>query len=199
MRYAHLVVRRDALGDEEILLAQRNVFLPPNARYQFAAIARHATQYIVPGGRIAPGESALHAALREFYEDSDVPLAPADTQPLCVAGEHAFFVAAAPRELELGRINAALARGAARSAKSNNLTWVSIDSAASWLGMKPEYQHLPWVTEQIARALAAGFRREHLAPRVTDAHAPFAQAIDVLRGTGGTIGLSRVQLSDGDR
>src|SRR5439155_19147075 len=189
MKYSHLVVRREALGDEEVLLAQRNLYLPPHDRYDFAAIARHATQYILPGGRIAPGEAALDAAVRELFEDTGVRIATVSVQPLCVAGEHAFFRADAPRELELGRINAQLVRGGARSAKSNNLTWVSIDSAASWFGMKPEYQHLAWVTEQIARAVAAGFTREHIAPRVIDAYAPFVQAVNVLRGTGGTIGM----------
>jgi len=192
MRYAHVVLRREALGDEEVLLAQRNVYLPPHDRYHFAAIARHATQYILPGGRIQHGEAPLDAAVRELFEDTGVRLASSHVQPLCSTGEHVFFRADAPRELELGRINAQLARRAAASTKTNNLTWVSIDGAASWMGMKPEYQHLPWVTEQIARALAAGFTREHLAPRVVDAHAPFVHAVNVLRGTGGTIGMQRV-------
>jgi 8-oxo-dGTP pyrophosphatase MutT (NUDIX family) len=196
MPYAHLILRRTALGDEEILLAQRNVLLPPNDTYDHAAIARHAAQYVIPGGKIAPGELPLDAAVRELHEDTGVRVQAKDVQPLCVAGDRSFFHAAAPRELELGHVNAELQRGGMRSAKSNHLVWVSVDNAASWFGMKTEYQHLPWVTQQIARALEAGFTREHIAPRVIDAHAMFVQAVDVLRGIGRTIGIQAVKLPD---
>jgi hypothetical protein len=192
MGHAYLVVRRSTLGDEQVLLTQRNLFLPPNDYYDHAAVAHHATQYILPGGKVAPGESPLAAAIREFYEDTDVQLPPASVRPLIAATERSFFEVVAPSGLELGRINASLSRGGARSAKSNNMTWVSIDSAAGWFGMKTEYQHLPWVTEQVQRAIQAGFGREHIAPRVNDPHESFITAMNSLRGTGSTIALKKV-------
>jgi 8-oxo-dGTP pyrophosphatase MutT (NUDIX family) len=195
MGYSHLLLHRTALGDEEVLLAQRNIFLPPTDQYPFAAIARNATQYILPGGKAAPGESPLDAAVRELLEDTGA-LVLAKVRPLCVIGDRSFFEATAPT-LELGRINAALAQGTARSAKTNNLTWVALDAAESWMGMKVEYQHLPWVTAQITRAVKVGFAREHIAPRVNDPHAAFVQAINTMRGLGGTIGLEAVDPNEG--
>ncbi len=192
MAYSHLVVLRSAHGDEEILLAQRNIYLPPSDRYEHAAIAHHAAQYVIPGGRIAPGERAADAAVRELYEDTGVQLAASSAQPLCVVGERSFFAVRDPQGIELGRINAALAKGAARSAKTNNMTWVSVDSAASWFGMKMEYQQLPWVTAQITRAVQVGFTRAHIGPRVNEPHDVFVQAMKTVCGTGGTIAMSRI-------
>ncbi len=192
MAFAHLVVRRTALGDEEVLLAQRNVYLAPRGRYEFAAIAHHATQYILPGGKINVVEQPIAAVVREFYEDTGLAVPMDQVRPLCVVGDRTFFEVMNPQGLELGRVNAALTQGTAKSGKTNNMTWVSIDSAASWMGMKTEYQHLPWVTEQVTRAVQAGFGREHIAPRVGDSHEPFLQALKAFRGIGNTVAINRV-------
>jgi 8-oxo-dGTP pyrophosphatase MutT (NUDIX family) len=191
--HAHLVVRRDTNGDDEVLIAQRNIYLPPSDRYEHATIAHHAAQYVIPGGKLAPGESAADAARRELYEDTGVDVAAASVRPLCELGDRSFFEVLNVPGLELGRVNAALARGQARSAKTNNMTWVSIDRAETWFGMKMEYQHLPWVTAQIARAVEAGFGREHIGPRVNESGEAFVQVMRILRGTGGTVAMRPVR------
>src|SRR5262249_40175843 len=143
MAHAYLILRRSALGDEEVLLAQRNLFLPPTERYEWAAIAHHAVQYIFPGGKVQPGEPPLEAAVRELYEDSGVEVPRPMLRLLANVGDDVFFEAVAPISFEIGRVNGALAQGAAVSAKTNNFSWVPLDGASTWLGIKPESQHLP--------------------------------------------------------
>ena len=70
MSHSHLIVRRSTAGGDQILLAQRNIYLPPTERYEFAAVAHYAAQYVIPGGREAAGEQPMQAALREFCEDT---------------------------------------------------------------------------------------------------------------------------------
>jgi 8-oxo-dGTP pyrophosphatase MutT (NUDIX family) len=193
MAHAWLVLRRSALGDEEVLLAQRNLFLQPTDRYEWAAIARHAVQYVFPGGKVEHGEEPLDAAVRELYEDSGFEVPRPTVRPLTAIGDEWFFEAVAPLAFEIGRANAALAQGSARSAKTNNFAWVPLDGAATWLGLKPESQHLPWVTAQVQRAVAAGFGREHIAPRVADSHAAFEQALRMIRGLGGTLQMRPIR------
>ena len=41
MSHSHLIVRRSTAGGDQILLAQRNIYLPPTERYEFAAVAHH--------------------------------------------------------------------------------------------------------------------------------------------------------------
>ena len=45
------VVRRNG-SNADVLLAQKNIYLPPHGRYQFATVGRNAVQYVVPGGAV---------------------------------------------------------------------------------------------------------------------------------------------------
>jgi len=177
MPHAHVILHRVGPGQDEVLLAQKNLYLPPHGAYLYAAIARHAVQYVIPGGKLVEGESAEQAAVREFFEDAGVALAAFNLRPLGTIGDRAFFEARNPEPFDLGAVNRTLRDGSARSLKSNNLAWVSRELAASWLGHKKEYETLPWVTEQVMRAIQAGFGRDHIARRAFDAHQPFVDAL----------------------
>src|SRR5439155_1553427 len=123
------------------------------------------------------GESPEQAAAREFFEDTGVARQAWGLRLVHSAGDRTFFEARDPEPFDLGACNRALRDGSARSLKSNNLAWVSRELAPSWLGHKKEYETLPWVTEQVMRAIQAGFTREHLARRAFDAHQPFVDAL----------------------
>ncbi len=175
--HSHLLVRRDTDAGEQVLLAQRNLFLPPSDRYDFAALAENGCQYVIPGGRQAEGEEPLEAAVREFCEDTGVEIPLLTVRLLHIVGERSFYEVRNPSGVDLGLINATLKDGGARSAKSKNMSWVTLESAASWLGMKTEYQYLPWVIEQVTRAVNAGFTKEMIGRRVNASHEPFAEAL----------------------
>jgi ADP-ribose pyrophosphatase YjhB (NUDIX family) len=177
MPHSHLVVRRISESADEILVAQKNLYLPPRELYEYATIARHSAQYVIPGGREAPGESPIEAAVREFYEDTGLQIPLTAARYVCTVGDSSFYETRNPSGIELGAINAALAKGTARSSKSNNMSWVSLDSVSSWFGMKTEYQYLPWVTEQVVRALQAGFSKQQIGRRAADAHQLFLEAV----------------------
>lgn len=181
MPHSHLLVRRSRAGNDEILLAQRNIYLPPSELYDFASLAHHAAQYVIPGGRETPGEQPMAAAIRELCEDTGVELPILSVRLLCVVGERSFYEARDASGLELGLINAALRDGSARSAKHNHFAWVSLDAAAGWFGVKPEYQFLPWVVEQIERAVRAGFTQKQITRRISESPAPFVEALTRLR------------------
>jgi ADP-ribose pyrophosphatase YjhB (NUDIX family) len=182
MPHSHLVVRRISDHADDILLAQKNLYLPPRDAYQYAAIAGNAAQYIIPGGREAAGEQPLEAAVREFCEDTGVQIPLLSVRLLCVIGERSFYEVRNPSGIDLAVINGVLRDGTARSAKCNNLAWVSLDAAPSWLGMKNEYQYLPWVTKQVEAALEAGFKAPYLGRRVNEPHAVFVEALSKLGG-----------------
>jgi ADP-ribose pyrophosphatase YjhB (NUDIX family) len=181
MSHSHLIVRRSTAGGDQVLLAQRNIYLPPTERYEFAAVAHHAAQYVIPGGREAAGEQPMPAALREFCEDTgcDVPIL--SVRLVCVVGERSFYELRDPAGIDLGLVNAGLRDGTMRSLKHNNYAWVALDAAPSWMGVKPEYQYLPWVAQQLERALQAGFTQPQITRRITESAAPFLEALTRLR------------------
>jgi ADP-ribose pyrophosphatase YjhB (NUDIX family) len=176
--HSYLLVRRNTDRGEQVLLAQRNLYLPPTERYPFAALALHATQYVLPGGAQRAGEQPLEAAVRELGEDTGVEIPILTVRLLCVVGERSFYEVRDPSGIDLGLINSSLRDGSARSAKTQNMAWVAIESAASWMGMKTEYQYLPWVTEQIMRAVKAGFTKEMIQRRVMAPHDAFVEALN---------------------
>ena len=182
MAHSHLVVRRwrDGVG-EEILLAQRNIYLPPSDLYEFASLAHHAAQYVIPGGSERGREQPMEAALRELCEDTGVDLPILNVRLSCIVGERSFYEVRDPSGIDLGLINSALRDGTARSAKHNHFAWVSLDAAPGWFGVKPEYQYLPWVVEQIERAVRAGFTQAQITRRISESPAPFLEALTRLK------------------
>ncbi|QSQ21952.1 NUDIX hydrolase [Pyxidicoccus parkwayensis] len=178
MPHAYLAVLRAGNGTCELLLGQKNIFLPPHGRYQYAAIPRNALQYILPGGRVQAGESPEDAAVREFFEDTGVKIPTSSLTPLFTEGSDvSFFQTSSPPDLDLAAANAALTEGRAQSMKFNNLAWMSLEQAFGRFGRKPEYQSLPWVTTQIVRALNAGFSRELIGHRANESHQVFTKAV----------------------
>jgi ADP-ribose pyrophosphatase YjhB (NUDIX family) len=169
-------------GAVEVLLGQKNIYLPPHGRFQFAAIGRNAVQYVLPGGVVAPGETIERAAIREFHEATGVELHASALKLFysdSTAGDHFFRVdydhARGHHGVEL--INLAIGEGRTASLAYNHFAWFTIESAQCALGNKHEYQQLPWVTGQIMRALNAGFSGEYINMRANDNHARFACAL----------------------
>jgi ADP-ribose pyrophosphatase YjhB (NUDIX family) len=181
MAFSHLIIRRGSARGDEILLAQRNIYLPPSDLYEFAALAHHGAQYVLPGGREQAGEQPMEAALRELCEDTGVELPILTARLHCVIGNRSFYEVRDPSGIDLGLINSALRDGMARSAKHNHFAWVPLDAAPGWLGVKTEYQYLPWVVEQVERAVRAGFAKEQIMRRLTESPIPFLEALDRLR------------------
>jgi 8-oxo-dGTP pyrophosphatase MutT (NUDIX family) len=138
-------------GPVEVLLGQRNIYLPPHGRFQFAAISRNAVQYVLPGGKVEPGDSLERTALREFHEATGVELhgRRADAVLQRLQRAIAFFRvdyehAHGHHGVEL--INLAIAEGRTRVPGVQPLRVVRRSRAAQCaLGNKPEYQQLPWV------------------------------------------------------
>jgi 8-oxo-dGTP pyrophosphatase MutT (NUDIX family) len=60
-----LVLLADETGEAGLLITRRA-----------ASLRRHARQWALPGGRVDPGESPEHAALRELAEEVDLRLPP---------------------------------------------------------------------------------------------------------------------------
>jgi 8-oxo-dGTP pyrophosphatase MutT (NUDIX family) len=56
-----------------------------------AAIVNQAGQYAFPGGRMNPGETAIEAALREFYEESGFAISNAKTSDIGVVIQNANY------------------------------------------------------------------------------------------------------------
>ncbi len=181
MAHSHLIVRRSTPGADEILLAQRNIYLAPSALYDHASLAHHGAQYVIPGGREAAGEQPMEAALREFCEDTGLDLPLLSVRLVCVIDDRSFYEVRDASGIDLGLINSALRDGTARSNKHNHYAWVALDAAPAWFGVKPEYQYLPWVVAQIERAVQAGFTKAQITRRVTESHAPFVEALRRLR------------------
>lgn len=182
MADAYLTALHVSRGACSILLGQKNIYLPPHGRYQYASIARNAVQFVVPGGRVQPGERHAAAAVREFYEDTGVEVPIDEIQPLIAEGaesdaeSYTFFKVINPADIDLDAINAALAEGRASSQKLNSVQWVPLEQALSKLGNKEAYQALPWVTNQVVRALNAGFSREVIGMRANDPYLRFTRA-----------------------
>ncbi|MBN8466727.1 NUDIX hydrolase [Corallococcus exiguus] len=176
--HAYLAIQRVGKDVSELLLAQKNIYLPPHGRYQFAAVARNAVQYVIPGGRVQPGETPLQAAVREFQEDSGLTLPVATVKPLFTDGqEFAFFRVVNPPGLSVEQLNVQLAEGRTGSLKFSNLRWVSLEDAPSVFGNKDAYKTLPWVSVQVMRALNAGFSKEWINQRANEPHARFVKAV----------------------
>lgn len=173
-------VRQRHRGPVQVMLGQRNIYLPPHGRFQFAAISRNAVQYVLPGGRVEPGESADRTALREFHESTGVELATAALVPFYQDAEDAFFLVDydhAHGHHDIEHINLAIAEGRTQSLAFNHFAWFGIETAQCALGNKAEYQQLPWVAPQLMRAINAGFSGEYINMRANDSHVRFARAI----------------------
>jgi ADP-ribose pyrophosphatase YjhB (NUDIX family) len=177
MADAYLAVQRVSRGASDILLAQKNIYLPPHGKYQYASIARNAVQYVIPGGRIQPGEQPAAAAVRELFEDTGVQI-PATSlqQVIAEPGSYWVYKVTNPADLDVDAINAALADGRTGSLKVNNVVWAPLDQAPCRFGNKDEYQALPWVATQILRALNAGFSREVIGLRANEPHTRYTRA-----------------------
>lgn len=173
-------VRHRHRGPVEVLLGQRNIYLPPHGRFQFAAISRNAVQYVLPGGKVEPGDSLERTALREFHETTGVELSVGALTPFYTDSEDAFFrvdYEHAHGHHDVEHINLAIAEGRTPSLAFNHFAWFTIEAAQCALGNKPEYQQLPWVAPQLMRALNAGFSGEYINMRANDPHARFARAM----------------------
>ncbi len=178
MPYAYLALVRGASGVDDVLLAQKNVYLPPCERYPYASVARNALQYVIPGGRIQPGERPVDAAIRELSEDSGVTIDVATVTPLLSeANEHFFFQAPCPHGFDVNVVNGVLGSGRSPSQKFNNMQWLSLERAPGTFGNKPEHHGLRWAGEQVVRALHAGFSKEWIGQRVNAPHARFTKAV----------------------
>jgi 8-oxo-dGTP pyrophosphatase MutT (NUDIX family) len=178
--HAYLALTRTgAHGGDEVLLAQKNIYLPPCGKYQYATIAGHAVQCVLPGGRIQPGETPAAAAVREFFEDTGVELSPSDLHPLLDDGDQfwTFTTRVSSAQVDVDAINAQLPSGKFGSLKFNNLLWSPVESAPARLGNHESYKALPWVSQQITRALQAGFSRELIGMRANESHVEFTRAI----------------------
>ncbi len=179
MADAYLALQRTHRGVQEILLAQKNIYIPPTGRYQYASIARNAIQYVIPGGFVQPGELPAEAAAREFFEDTGLQIPLSALRPIVVEpGKYTFFKSTSGAEdIDVDGINAALAAAKHGSQKFHNMLWCPLDEALGRLGNKAEYHAFPWVANQIHRALNAGFTREIIGLRVNEPHDHFMRAI----------------------
>lgn len=179
MADAYLALHSPGRDGGQVLMGQKNIYEPPCGKYQFATIAHNAAQYVLPGGFIQPGEQPADAAVRGFYESTGVKIPASRLQPLLSEpGEYTFFqVQLQPGELNLGAVNDALANGQTGAQRFNNFIWTSLDDAPCRLGNKESYQALPWVSEQIVRALSAGFSREIINLRANESSVPFVRAL----------------------
>lgn len=180
MAHSYLAITRTgAHGGDELLLAQKNIYLPPCGKYQYATIAGHAVQYVLPGGRVQPGEAPVTAAVREFFEDTGVELASGDLHPLLDDGHQfwAFTTRVSSAQVDVDALNALLPSGKFGSLKFNNLVWSPVEGAPARLGNQESYKALPWVSLQITRALQAGFSRELIGMRANESHVEFTRAI----------------------
>lgn len=175
----HRVFKHEGRHIDEVLLAQKSIYLPPHRRYEFATIARNAVQYVIPGGRVdvANKEDPAHAAVREFYESTNLTINQAALKLLYSEHGHQFFVVKNVPHIDVEGINAALAEGKMHSLLYNNFMWVSLDYAQCKLGNKVEYQALPWVMNQVVRALNAGFSKELIGGRANEHHGVFTRAL----------------------
>lgn len=166
-------------GPIEVLLGQKNIYLPPHGRFQFAAIGRNAVQFVLPGGTVAPGENIERAAIREFHEATGVELHAHALVPFYHDLEDTFFRVEYDHghhhDVEL--INLAINEGRTASQAYNHFAWFTIEGAQCAMGNKLEYQQLPWVTAQILRAMNAGFAGEYINLRANDSHVRFARAL----------------------
>jgi len=173
-------VRHRHRGPVDVLLGQRNIYLPPHGRFQYAGISRNAVQYVLPGGKVEPGETIERTALREFFEATGVELSAQALTPFYTDAEDAFFrvdYEHAHGHHDIEHINLAIAEGRTASLAFNHVAWFTIEAAQGALGNKPEYQQLPWVAPQLMRALNAGFNGEYINLRANDPYVRFARAL----------------------
>ncbi|MEZ4400144.1 MAG: hypothetical protein R3B06_09005 [Kofleriaceae bacterium] len=174
--HAYVTVVRRVGGAAEVLLAQKNIYLPPHGRYQFATVGRNAVQYVVPGGVVGAGEQAADAAVRELG-DLGVKLTTSALSPLCADDTDTFFQAVNPPGIDADAINLAINEGRTGSLAYNHVRWFSVEMAPCALGNKPEYQQLPWVSTQLMRALNAGFARDLITMRANANHLRYARGL----------------------
>jgi 8-oxo-dGTP pyrophosphatase MutT (NUDIX family) len=175
--HAYLMVLRPGHGGTEVLMGQKNIYLPPHGHYQYAAVARNAVQYVIPGGRVAANEQPEHTALREFHEATGVSLARATVEPLCGTADDTFFKVEDATGLDVGTINKAICEARCESIAYDHFSWFSVENAVCNLGNKVEYLALPWVGSQVTRALSAGFAATTLVSRANESHSRFLWAL----------------------
>ena len=72
MSYVYVVPAREHGKTNQVLMVQRNIYLPPHGHYHNAKIARNAIQRVFCGGRARPGESSVEAAIREVGEETSI-------------------------------------------------------------------------------------------------------------------------------
>jgi|GEM_PF-1995125 len=175
--HAHVAIVRRAPGQPaEVLLAQKNIYLPPHGRYQFVTIGRSAVQFILPGGYVRSGEQPVDTAVRELA-DLGVKLDPSALARLGADANDTFFVATNPPAVEADAINLAIGEGRTGTLAYNSVRWFGVEAALSALGNKAENHQLPWVTAQLTRSLQAGFAREHIGKRANEEHVRYTRAL----------------------
>ncbi|HYW72266.1 MAG TPA: NUDIX domain-containing protein [Pyrinomonadaceae bacterium] len=178
MSHACVAITVDVQGTQKVLLAQKNLYLAPHGRYQFAAIARNGTQYVLPGGRVTDGESPAATAVRWLAESLGLHIDPARLEPLPLhRDDWIFFRARAPQAVDLDRINGALRESRNQSARYNNVILTPIEKAIEHLGVRAEHQSLEWVGAQALRAINAGFSREVIGAGANASDAPYREAL----------------------
>ncbi|HPQ71974.1 MAG TPA: NUDIX domain-containing protein [bacterium] len=162
-----------------VLLAQQNLYQSPCPKYPFAMIAHHAVNYVLPGGQFDPAdETPAAGAVRELQENTNVQLQEKDLTLLMNDNDVWAFTAAVNADsIKPDDINALIESGGVTARKINNVCWTTLEDAFGRLGNKPEYQILPWVTNQIVTALNAGFTKEMINENANESHLFFAQAL----------------------
>lgn len=176
--FSYAALLRPVAGGAEVLLAQKNVYLPPNRHFQFAAIPRSASQYVIPGGRLHPSESPAAAAARHLAE-LGITVDATALQPLLTVGPHTFFQHATDT-LDPAAVNAAITAARTATLAYHHVAFVPLARSLAALGPHAEHDTLPWVTSQLTRALSAGFSHDLIRDRVHESHAHYTAALTAL-------------------
>lgn len=173
---------RTAPEGHEVLLAMKNVYLPPHGGFAYAALGSNAAQYVLPGGALRPQDAtpvdALQRILRECLGMNALPGRPVKLFRL--PGEYSAYALESPNWGDADRFDEALASGSLPSLAYQSVCWISLDDALGMLGPREPNFMVPWVTSQVTRALEAGFTEAMLNRHAQMSHTRFSVSLAAL-------------------
>ena len=177
MRRAHLALISDSAGTSRILLARKNIYLVPTDAYQFATVGRNGIQYVIPNCTGQPGDDAALCLIGEVKKSLGVTIAPDALNLLTDNTDFVAWSVALPAAADIDSINRELSLGSFASRQYQSAALFALEDAFAVLGNQESVHGEPWVTQQVARAVAAGFGEALINRRINASHSMFTWII----------------------
>lgn len=177
MKRAFLVLFVSIKGRNCLLMPQRNIYLHPHGKYQFATIARNAMQYVIPNCKPEPWQAPKQAILDEARNSLGLDIEESALATVADLDDAIVWSCALPENLALETIRYNLDIKNFPSAQYRDIAAFSPEDVFSHLGNQSSFHHLEWVKQQVEQAQGAGFSNDFIHERINTSHEFFTWII----------------------